>query len=57
MTRRFTVPIEQLEAQARVEVVDQHQVQAVPHLDEPLTAGPHVHPYGDGATGTDADGD
>jgi hypothetical protein len=56
MTRRFAVPLDQLEAQSRVAAADQQEVQTVPRLDEPLVAGPHVHPYGDGATGAD-DGD
>lgn len=57
MTRRFAVPIEQLEAQSRVEAADQHEGQPEPRRDEPLIAGPHLHPYGDGATGPDGDGD
>jgi hypothetical protein len=57
MTSRFSVPIEQLEEQSRVAVTAQVEAQAEPRLAEPLVAGPALHPYGDGATGADGDGD
>jgi hypothetical protein len=57
MTSRFAVPIEQLEAQARVADAEQVELQAQPRLDAPLLDGPSVHPFGDGATGPDGDGD
>lgn len=57
MSPRYDVPLEQLEEQSRVAAVAQVEVQAEPRLHEPLTAGPHLHPFGDGATGADGDGD
>lgn len=57
MTRRFAVPLEQLEAGSRVTGAEQVELQAEPRLHAPLVDGPQVHPYGDGATGTDGDGD
>jgi hypothetical protein len=57
MTRRFDVPIDELEADARVAVPEQVQAQAASGRPEPLVSGPHVHPYGDGATGADGDSD
>lgn len=57
MTSRFSMPIEQLEEQSRVAATAQVEAQAEPRLAEPLVAGPALHPYGDGATGADGDGD
>jgi hypothetical protein len=57
MTSRYAVPVEQLEAQSRVAGAEQVELQAEPRLHAPLVDGPHVHPFGDGATGPDGDGD
>ena len=57
MTGRYDVPLEQLEGQSRVAATAQVPTQAEPRLPEPLTAGPHLHPFGDGASGADGDGD
>ena len=57
MTRRYAVPLEQLEGSARVADVEQGELQAEPRLHAPLLDGPHVHPFGDGATGAGGDGD
>ena len=57
MTGRYDVPLEQLEEQSRVAATAQVEVQSEPRLHEPLVAGPHLHPLGDGATGADGDGD
>lgn len=57
MTRRFALPLEQLEAQSRVAGAEQVELQAEPRLHAPLVEKPQVHPYGDGATGADGDGD
>jgi hypothetical protein len=56
MTRRFQIPIDELEGQSRVTDAQQVQTQAESRLTEPFP-GPGVHPYGDGATGPDGDGD
>lgn len=56
MTRRYAVPLEQLEAGARVADAEQVELQAEPRLHAPLVDGPQVHPFGDSATG-DADDD
>jgi hypothetical protein len=57
MARRFQVPLDALEAEAHVPDSEQVQEQASGNRPEPLVAGPQVHPYGDGATGPDGDGD
>ena len=57
MTGRYDVPLEQLAEQSRVAATAQVTVQAEPRLHEPLVAGPHLHPHGDGATGADGDGE
>jgi hypothetical protein len=57
MSNRYAVPLEQLETRAHVSVGEQVQEQPEPRLHAPLVAGPHLHPYGDGATGADGDGD
>jgi hypothetical protein len=57
VTSRYAVPLEQLEAQTHVSGAEQVQEQPEPRLHAPLVAGPHLHPYGDGATGADGDGD
>lgn len=56
-TSRFAVPIADLERAAQVSTSEQVTEQAAPRLPEPLVAGPQLHPYGDGATNADADGD
>lgn len=57
MTGRYDVPLEQLEEQSRVAATAQVSLQAEPRLHAPLVEGPAVHPFGDGATGADGDGD
>lgn len=57
MTGRYDVPLEQLEEQSRVAATAQVSLQAEPRLHAPLMEGPAVHPFGDGATGADGDGD
>lgn len=57
MIRRYAVPLDQLEAGARVADTEQVELQAEPRLHAPLVEGPAVHPFGDGATGADGDGD
>lgn len=57
MTSRYAVPVEQLEDTARVACAEQGQLQAEPRQQAPLIEGPAVHPFGDGATGPDGDGD
>jgi hypothetical protein len=57
MSRRFDVPLGDLEAAAHVPAPDQVEEQQVSRPAEPLRAGPHLPPYGDGATGADGDGD
>lgn len=57
MTSRYEVSLEQLEEQSRIAATAQVQMQAEPRLHEPLVAGPQLHPYGDGATGADGDGE
>ncbi len=55
MTRRYAVPVEQLEASARVAVEEQveSQTPTVPVAPPPVG----VHPYGDGMADVDGDGD
>ena len=54
---RFAVPVDDL-ATARVDVSEQVQEQAEPRSPESSQwAGPLPHPFGDGATGADADGE
>jgi len=53
---RYDVPLTELEAQARVEAEDRAESQASTRPHEPLVV-PLVHPFGDGATGSDGDGD
>lgn len=57
MTGHYDVPLEQLEEQSRVAATAQVQLQAEPRLAESLVAGPHLHPFGDGASGADGDGE
>jgi hypothetical protein len=57
MTRRFDVPLDQLEATAHVADNDQVQEQVSSDRPGPLVTGPQMHPFGDGATGADGDGD
>jgi len=57
MTSRYAVPLEQLEEQSRVAAAAQVTEQAAPRPAQPPAAGPHLHPFGDGASGADGDGD
>jgi hypothetical protein len=53
--QRYSIPLDELVAGARVPVEAQVEVQAEPRQPAPDWS-PAVHPYGDGMSG-DADGD